>query len=256
MKTFFLCCLLAFGTAVVAQDDTPEKHKMQEKSGKHGKHGMYGKYGQFMPQSILGIGASFQKFDALNGRVAGFSEYEPLKDAMGTLQLGWLKERKRFVSGSDIGIGSSMSGDKGKKSSNIRYIGVGADFGYDLIKSDRILLYPYAGIGYEWYQARFYKDNSGVDFDDVLDSPNLQNSIRPVNFKNDYFTYRVGLGFQVKSPKNMGSGIGLKAGYTGSFSDREWKSNDNQNLANAPKDGLSRFSVSLVFSHQPMMMGH
>ena len=32
MKTFFLCCLLAFGTAVLAQDDTHEKHKVQDKS--------------------------------------------------------------------------------------------------------------------------------------------------------------------------------------------------------------------------------
>jgi hypothetical protein len=235
---------------VNAQDDKHEKDDM------HKKHDMHGKYAAFMPQSTFGIGASFQKFDALNARLSNFSEYEPLKDAMGTLQLGWLKERNRFVSGSDIGIGSSMSGDKGKKSSNIRFIGIGADFGYDLIKSEKILLYPYAGIGYEWYQARFYKDNSSVPFDEVLDSPNLQNSIRPVNFKNDFFTYRLGVGFSLKSPGHMGGGIGIKAGYTGSFQDREWKSNDNQNLANAPKDGLGRFFVSLVLSHQSMMMGH
>lgn len=253
MKSILLFGLLAATVSVSAQDPEPKKHHMKDMHEKHGKHG---KFGDFMPLSTIGIGASFQKFDALNSRVAGNPAFEPLKDAAGTIQLGWLKERNRLVSASEIGIGSSMSGDKGKKSSNLRFIGLGADIGYAVVKSKTALLYPFAGIGYEWYQARFYKDNSAVDFDDVLDSPSLQNSIKPVNFKNDYFVYRLGLGFNLSSPQSKGGGIGIKAGYTGSFSDQKWKSNDNQTLANAPKDGLSRFYVSLVLSHNPMMMRH
>ncbi|ULQ53616.1 hypothetical protein [Flavihumibacter fluvii] len=252
MKSIFLLCLLAAVATAQGQDDKHEKHQMK---GQHDKHGMHGKYTDFMPMSTLGLGASFQQFDGLNSRIAGFPEYTSLKDHAATLQLGWLKERNRFVSGSDISFGNSFSGDKGKKSSNIRFIGLGADFGYAVVKNKTVLFYPFAGLGYEWYQARFYKDNSSSDFDDVLDSPNLQNAIRPVNFKNDFFTYHLGLGVNLTSPKSMGGGIGLRAGYTGSFHDSYWKSNDNQNLGNAPKDGLSRFFVSLVFSHQPMMMG-
>jgi hypothetical protein len=253
MKTFFLFCLMAAAVAVQAQDDQQEKQGKGKHQGMHGKSGMYGGH---MPMSTFGIGASFQDFDGLNSRVASFPGFEPLKKSAGTLQIGWLSERKRFVTGSDIGVGSSMSGDKGKKSSNIRFIGLGADFGYAVVKTKQVLFYPFVGVGYEWYQARFYKDNSGTNFDNVLGSPGVQNTIKPVNFKNDFFTYRLGLGVNLTSPKSMGGGIGLKAGYNGSFHDSYWKSNDNQNLGNAPKDALSRFYVSLVFSQQGMMMGH
>jgi len=39
----------------------------------------------------------------------------------------------------------------------------------------------------------------------------------------------------------------LKATYTGSFKDQAWKGNENQELANSPKDGLSQYNVGVLF---------
>lgn len=209
--------------------------------------------GGVRPVITKSIGASFQSFDGLNARVAGLPQFEQLKDHAATLGLGWMKEQKRVISAGGITVGSSMSGDKDEKSSTIRYIGVNADLGYDVIPSDRVILYPLVGLGFQHYQAIFYKDNSAVAFDDVLSSPTVQNNIRSVRFNNSFFVYRAGLGFHLKSPKNAANTIGLQAGYTGSFKDRNWRSNENQGLANAPKDNVGQFFVSLVFTSAPWM---
>ena len=209
-----------------------------------------------IPQGTVGFGVSFQKFDDLNSRIANNSKYESLKDYTGTLQLGWLKERNRVISDFGVFVGSSLSGDSHKKSSVIRYIGLGANIGYDLLESERYLLYPLAGVGYQWYQAKMYTDNSSVPFDEILESPESQNAVRSVGFKNSFFTYNVGFGFAIKSAKSHCGSIGLKATYTGSFQDRTWKSNENQELGNAPKDGLSQFNVGLVFAMAPMKKYH
>lgn len=191
------------------------------------------------------IGVSFQQFDGLNDRLSGFSQYQKLKNYAATLSLGTLNQYKNFISGIDVTGGSSMSGHRDKKSSTTRFLGAAVDFGYDVIPSQKILLYPYVGIGGESYQAKYYKDNSGVDFDDVAGSPTIQNAIRPVSFKNSWFGWRAGLGVGIKSSKGNDVAI-LKLGYTGSFKDRAWKSSDNQTLNGAPKDNLNRWFVSIV----------
>lgn len=200
-----------------------------------------------------GIGVSFQKFDALNSRIAGFPQYKALPDHMWTLSGGSMHVEKNFISQFTIGAGSSLTGNPDKRSSAMRYIGGGIDFGYDLVPAETVMLYPLVGIGAETYQAKFYKDVSAVDFDLAATSSTVQNSNRSVKFNNSFLTYRLGLGLAFKSPKHPGS-VGIQAGYTGSFKDRSWKTSENQTLANAPKDGLSRFAVSLVFTGGGMMM--
>jgi hypothetical protein len=197
--------------------------------------------------SILGFGAGLQKWDGLNSRIAQFPQYEQVKDYTALLHLGWLKEYKRFISGPNFMLGSTMTGDRDEKSSTMRFFGIGADFGYDVIASDKLMLYPLVGLGGEFYQARFYKDNSNVDFDDVLQSPTVQNSVRALGLKNTFVTYKVGVGFNVKSSGNKGA-IGLQASYNGSFQDKAWKSNDGQALGSSPEDRLSRFQLSIIFS--------
>jgi len=199
------------------------------------------------------IGVSFQRFGDLNQRIAPYSQYKPLKDYMWTLGLGSIHTMNNFVSGFSVTGGSSLSGDRDKKSSAMRFLSAGLDLGYDVIPSDKVMLYPTVGVGVETYRATFYKDVSAVDFDDVLTSPTVQNSIRSVKFNNTFATYRFGLGFALKSPKGDGT-IGLQLGYTGSFKDNRWKSSDNQTLADAPLDNLSRFNVGIVFGGGGMMM--
>ncbi|MCW3089594.1 MAG: hypothetical protein JWP81_663 [Ferruginibacter sp.] len=209
-----------------------------------------------MPMITRSIGASFQQFDGLNGRVAEFPQYEQLKEHAATLGLGWLKENNGVVSQGGLNIGSSMSGNHNKKSSTIRYIGISGDIGYDVLKSDRLMLYPLVGLGVQAYQAIFYKDNSAVRFDDVLQSPTVQNNIQSVRFNNIFFVYRLGVGFNVKSPKNPSNAVGIQAGYSGSFKKRSWRSNEGQMLSNSPEDKLSQIYVGLVLACKPMFKGH
>jgi len=196
--------------------------------------------------SSFSVGISFQKFDHLNSRISNFPQYKQLKDQAAIITLGSLNQYKGFVSGMDLSLGSSMSGHRGKKSSSINFAGASLDFGYDVLPNKRILLYPFAGLEWEFYRAKYFKDNSGTDFDDVAGSSAIQNSIRPFFLNNNWFGWRVGLGVVVKAP-NGKDAVGIKAGFTRSFTDRGWKSENNQTLGNSPSDYLQRGFVSLVF---------
>ena len=206
------------------------------------------------PMFLRAIGMSFQEFDELNSRVASRPEYKTLRDHTGTLEFGFFKTHNRFVSVVDFILGSSMSGDRDKKSSTIRYAGAGIDLGYDVLANEKHILYPTIGIGGQAYQARFFTDNSAIPFDLVLESPTVQNAIRPVNFTNEFFTYRLGIGYAVKSSRKPSVNFGIRVSYVGSFKDQSWKSNDNQELADAPADGLSQFTISLVLINMPKFM--
>ncbi len=207
-----------------------------------------------LPSITRSIGVSFQKFDGLNSRVANFPQFETLRDYTATIGLGWLKEHKRVISAGSINLGSSMSGDRDKKSSTIRYFGVTADIGYDVLKSEKVMLYPLVGLGYQGYQAIFFKDNSAVLFNDVMQSPTVQNNIRSVRFNNSFLLYRLGFGVSIKSTKHPENSIGLQAGYSGSFKKRMWRSSENQLLGNAPEDNLSQFNVGIIFINKPNFM--
>ncbi len=213
---------------------------------------MKGKMQQYMPMMTRSIGFTLQNFEGLNNRIAGFPGYEPLKRNIWTLSAGSMHVMKNFVSQITVTGGSSLTGDPDEQSSTVRFLGGGLDLGYDVIPSDMVMVYPMVGIGGECYTAVFYKDVSGIDFDDVANSPGLQNSIRSVKFKNKFLTYRLGLGIAFKSPKNSGT-IGIQAGYSGGFRDRDWKSAENQKLNGAPSDELHRFAVSLVLTGGAMM---
>lgn len=212
-----------------------------------------GKWHSGTMTSIQGIGISFQQFSGLNSRVALNPQYKTLRDYMGTISLGSRMVNKNFISEFTVTGANSMSGNRSKKSSNLRSLAAGISIGYDFIPSEKFMLYPMAGIGVEGFQAKFYRDNSAVNFNDVLNSPVTENAISSVKFTNAFATYNLGGGFSFKQAKCNGS-IGIQASYTGSFSSQNWKSSERQELANAPNDRLSRFQVGLVFTN--MMSGY
>ncbi len=241
-------CLL-FLTAAVSSfaqekdhDKKPEEHRMIG-------HRMM----QKLPYMTRLLGGSFQSFDGLNARVANVPQYKQLNNFSPTIGLGWLNDYKNVVTNASLVLGSTMSGHRNEKSSTVRYIGVNADIGYDVVKSDLIMLYPMVGLGLQKYQALFYRDNTSVNFNDVLASPAIENSISSVRFKNSYTVYRFGLGFSVKTPKYPAA-IGIQAGYTGSFKKNQWHTNEDQALGNAPEDRISQFYVSLLLLSKPWMM--
>lgn len=214
------------------------------------------KHSNLNVRMMHGVGVTFQEFDGLSGRIENLSQYKGIRDHMATLQFGALKEYNRIVSNMVFTAGTSMSGDRQKQSSTLRFLGVSADLGYNVLNSQRLTLYPMAGLGYEKYQARFFRDNSSVDFDNVLQSSTEQNNLRPAEFKNSFVTYRLGAGFAIKSSKMPSHSIGFQAGYIGSFKDHEWRSNENQILKNAPEDGLRRIYATLTFLCQPKFLKH
>lgn len=234
MKTFAIACLLVLTFSAYSQE---------RKSG-------------YALRMTHGIGGSYQEFNGLNERMSAFPQYDALKNYYGTLNLGWSKEVKRFIHTLDLTAGSTMTGKRNRRSSTVRFLGVSTDIGYDVIKNDRVMLYPLAGVGFEKYQALFFKDNSGVDFNAVAGSTAVQESIGPVDFKNNFFNYRFGIGAQFSSKMFPAHSIGLQAGYTGSFTNRAWKSNYYQQLANAPQDDISRFYVTLLFGFSPTKWKH
>ena len=205
------------------------------------------------PEMSRAAGVSFQKFDGLNSRIANFPQYKELRNATGVLQLGWFQEHHQFVSQINLMAGSSMSGDRDRRSSTIRYLGAGAEIGYDFIKSEKIALFPLVGLGYQKYQARFFRDSSAVDFNSVLQSTAVQNNLKSLDLVNGFFNYRLGIGIAARSVKH-GCSIGLQAMYTGSFKDHEWRSSQDQTLANAPADKLSQIYAGLVFTCRPFFM--
>jgi hypothetical protein len=237
MKKAILGLLLFGCLTTLAQEDKMEKWSMD------------------FPQMSRAAGISFQKFSGLDSRIANFPQYKELKHATGVLQLGWFKEKNQFISQINLMGGSSMSGDRDKRSSTIRYLGAAVDIGYDVIKSDKVAVYPLAGIGYQAYQARFFRDNSEVNFDDVLQSTTIQNNIKPLNLHNGFVNYRFGLGIAATSEKHHCS-IGVQGVYTGGFASHAWRSSDGQSLANAPVDKLSQVYAGLVFTCQPFFMMH
>ncbi|MGC4034789.1 MAG: hypothetical protein QM764_02435 [Chitinophagaceae bacterium] len=239
-----IACLFLIGISVsaVAQHDKREDHRDRKERMK-----------DFMPYITRSLGGSIQSFDGLNARVANLPQYKQLKDYAATIGLGMMHNYKQIITNAGLTLGSSMSGDRDERSSTIRYIGVNADLGYDVIKDERIMLYPMIGLGAQKYQALFYRDNSAVNFNDVLNSPAIQNSISSVRFNNGFLMYRLGIGFALKSPKYPAA-IGINAGYTGSFRRNDWKSNEGQTLANSPTDRVDQFYISIVLINKPWMM--
>ncbi|MBK8519462.1 MAG: hypothetical protein IPL54_00815 [Chitinophagaceae bacterium] len=242
MKAIMLIALSVFSLTAMAQEKKDKKAKW-DKSKYH------------MPAIMTrGIGITFQDFNRLNNRMAGFTQYNPQKNRMWTLSMGSMQVQKNFVSQFTVTGGSSLTGNPNKKSSTLRTLGAGIDLGYDVIPSKNIMVYPMVGLGAETFQAVYFKDVNAVDFDAVANSSTVQNNIRKTKFTNSFFTYRLGLGMSVKSPKDDGS-IGLQVGYVSGFQEERWKSAEFQNLNNAPRDGLHRFAVTLVFTGGMMGIG-
>lgn len=209
----------------------------------------------FIPQFTHGIGISLQNFDGINDRIAKFPQYKKLSDYTGTIELGMLKEHHRFVSDMNLMVGSSLS-NHDKQGSVIRFLGINMGIGYDLVKAKNILLYPLAGLGLEGYQARFFRDNSSVPFDSLLQLPSTQNNLHSLDFTNLFFSYRLGFGVSLMSDKHPFGSIGLQAVYTGSFGSRSWKSNQEQSLMDAPEDKLSQYHIALIFGGSLHFMKH
>ena len=239
MKTIMLIALSVFSLSAMAQEKTDKKAK-------------WSKMKSMKPIMTQGIGVSFQNFDNLNHRIAGFPQYDGLNNRMWTITAGSMHVMNNFISQMAVTAGSSLTGKPSEKSSALRTIGGGFDLGYDVIPSETIMLYPLVGIGGETFHAIYYRDVNAAEFDAVANSTTVQNSIRKTKFVNSAFTYRLGLGFAVKSPKDHGT-IGIQARYVSGFHDERWKSAEYQDLNNAPHDIIKRFSVSLIFTGGKMM---
>ena len=195
-------------------------------------------------------GVSFQKFDNLNNRIKAYPQYEQLKNTTGTLQFGIFTEYDKITVGYSGNFGSSLSGDKNKKSSATKFLGGSIDVGYNIARTNRFTLFPYIGLGYEQFKASFNKDISTIAFDSVLASNNIRQTTEQLIFKNTFVMYRFGFAAFVSSKKHAQNCIGLQIGYSGSFGKKDWKINNTQTLSNSPKDKLSKVSASILIRYE------
>ena len=165
MKTIMFIALSIFSLSAMAQEKTDRKAK-------------WDKMKSYKPIMTRGIGVSFQNFDDLNHRIAGFPQFDGLKNRIWTLSAGSMHVMDNFVSQMTITAGSSLTGNPKERSSALRTIGGGIDIGYDVIPSKTVMVYPLIGLGAETYHAIFYRDVNAVPFDAVANSTTVQNSIR------------------------------------------------------------------------------
>ena len=195
-------------------------------------------------------GISFQKFNNLNSRIKAFPQYEQLKNTTGTLQFGIFTEYDKITVGYSGNFGSSLGGDKNKKSSKLGFAGGSIDVCYNIARTNRFTLSPYIGLGYEQFKASFNKDISTIAFDSVLASNNIRQTTEQLIFKNAFVVYRFGFGTFVSSARNPQNSIGLQIGYSGSFGEKDWKINSTQTLLNSPKDKLSKIAASILIRYE------
>jgi hypothetical protein len=195
-------------------------------------------------------GISFQNFENLNARVALYPQYAKAKSSTGTLQFGVFAQRNRWLTSYSINGGNSLSGDRKKKNSATIFLGSSADLGYNIIQSNRLSIYPFAGFGYENYKLKYNRDISALPFDSVLQSSAYLQEIEQPVFNNAFLAYRFGFGMFVTSRKFQQNSIGLQVGYTGSFGEKDWKANKTQILLNSPQDALAKVFASVLIRYQ------
>ena len=195
-------------------------------------------------------GISYQKFDNMSNRIKMFPQYAPLKNTTGTIQFGIITERKKTIFNYLLTIGSSLSGDKKKKSTATRFQGFAFDLGYYIYKGNRFSVYPMAGLGIQNYTLVLNRDNTTVPFDSVINSPTVRQNVEPLKLANRFITYRLGAGGNITSKRHPRNSFGLQAGYVGSFNEEEWRVNTTQIIANSPNDYLSQIYVLILLRYE------
>lgn len=197
----------------------------------------------------VSVGYVHNNFEKLNNVVKATSGlYETVPTQLYSFGLGWVTEHKKskIISVFDFFINNSFTGNRDKKSTNLLNLSANLNIGYNFSKKDNYRLYPYAGVGFNYFKAKLHKDVSGVDFTSVLTNPTTLQSIEPVSVTNNFLNYNVGFGFDLFSKKkDKKDAFGIFVSYQGGFTQRSWKSKDNQTLANAPSDKLGLFTIGL-----------
>lgn len=195
-------------------------------------------------------GLSFQKFQNLNQRVAANPLYVPVGNNVATFQFGFIAERNKFFYNTGVTIGSSFTGKKNTKSTNIKVLDYSVDLGYDILEEKRFSMAPLLGLGYSSYNLKYYRDLSNIPFDSVVAYIPALSQTSALSFSNSFLSYRAGMDLTIKSTRKKQTAVALQVGYAGSFSDNDWKVNKFQTLENSPKDKLSRIFTHIVFRYQ------
>jgi hypothetical protein len=162
-----------------------------------------------------------QTFSNLSGRIATRPEYEKLRKTEFTFSIGLTREVDRLLIDYNLSFGSSLSGNKERKSSSIFSFGAAMTFGLNFSENfsnyRRTRLWPFVGIGIQASNVKLNKDLAAVPFDSVLQSPSWQQRAMPQKFSNTFYCYKTGLAVDFIGKYNKRSSIGLRGGYIGSF---------------------------------------
>lgn len=196
---------------------------------------------------FFGIGTAGQQFSGLGSRIASRPEYQSLKKVEVNISLGVIREEDNILTEYNFTMGSSFSGDRNKRSSNLASVSSSISIGVNLSKSKKNRFYPFVGIEVNSYAAKFNKDISAIPFDSVLQSNSWQQKTEPLSLSNTFIGYRAGLSFDIIDKTNNRLSTSFRAGYTGSFGKKDWRVNGEQELLNAPTDKLGRWFFTVQF---------
>lgn len=232
MKNIFLLVLMLFTLTVQAQEQEDSSKKSFDSSSKF--------------VLFLGIQFNHQSFTNLNARLNSLGAlYSELPKGIISSNFGWTTEKNNLLFKSTLSIGRGMKGNPEKRSTILNLVSGSFEWGYNLSKSKNTRFYPTAGLGVYTFTATLNKDLSNINFNDVLQNPNVQIATNPIKISNTFLNYRVGFEMDFFNKKYSNYGTGFFAGYSGSFNKRAWKLNMEQQVANAPSDGLSQFYAGI-----------
>ncbi len=236
MKKIFICSLLIFPALVFAQKNTNSDSVI---SSNH----------RFM--AYWGVSYNNQSFNNLNTTIASLGNlYEKTPQSIIAWNLGYLNESDLILFKTNIGFGRGTKGNSERKNTVINYFTGSWDIGINLSKGKNTRISPFAGLGGSSFTVTLNKDLANINFNDVLQSSSIQANTTPVKISNMFFNYRVGLAVDFFNPKNNNQALSLFVLYCGSFKNRSWKVNMEQQVANAPIDGLSQLNAGINFMMQ------
>lgn len=199
-----------------------------------------------------GINYNNQNFSQLNNALSNLgSMYEALPKSVASWNLGWIFEDDLVLIKTNIGLGNSIKGKQGKRNTRLSYFSTSMEIGLNFSKNNNnIRIYPTAGLGVAVFSATLNKDLSNINFNDILQNPTIQSNANSTRLTNTFFIYRAGLAVDFFNKKNNHKAVGFFAGYNGSFNNRAWRVNMEQQVANAPSDRLSQFFAGINFLMQ------
>lgn len=194
-----------------------------------------------------GLSFNNTNFKNLNNKLSNYSNLynKPAQNYFGA-HFGFSNISSKLISNFDISIASARNGDASKKSTKSTLLDVSYNVGFIVYKTNRFMFAPSVGLGINSSSIVLNKNISNVSIDSILTSANAQQNSEPIKFANGFAYYKLGASFYLLDKKNHHPMVEFNLGYLASLKDSYWKVNQEQTIANAPKDKLGLYQIAML----------